>query len=404
MYDAARHAVPQGRALSLEPGRRLRVAALIDTYEIFGAGRQLAPMGLALRDRGVDHRVILFQRAGRRPAPYASYLADLGADYVVVPESGPADLGVLRRTAAELASFDPDVVETHGYKPSAIAAALRATRATRWRWLAFFHGGTTENLKVRAYNWLDRRVMTRADRLAVMSQSHHDAFAHVGDRVRVVYNAVARFPAPNDAPVVELRTAFLTPPASGEAILGVVGRLSSEKGVDIFLEACRHLAADDVPFRAVVVGDGPDRAALTAQCRALGLDDRVMFLGAVRDVAQVYRQLTCLVIPSRSEGLPNVLLEALDHDLPVVSTRVGAVPEVLTDPLAGIVVPAHDARALAAGIRRGILLAREPDAAAARAATVQRFSLEARVDAHLALYAELTATAPSGAPPAGTTV
>ncbi|GJG87943.1 hypothetical protein tb265_31240 [Gemmatimonadetes bacterium T265] len=374
----------------------MRVAALIDTYDVLGAGRQLAPMGPALRERGVAHRVVVFHRAGRRPAPYASYLAELGADHVVVPERRAMDVGILRRTAAELEAFDPDVVETHGYKPGTVAATLRAVGNPRWKWIAFFHGSTTENLKVRAYHWLDRRVMQRADRLAVMSPLHRDGFAHMGDRVRVVYNAVAQLPAAGDAPAVDLAGAFAPPPAPDVPMLGVVGRLSSEKGVDVFLDACAHLAEDGVPFRAAVVGDGPDRAALTARARALGLDDRVAFVGAVRNVAQAYQQLTCLVIPSRSEGLPNVLLEALDHDLPVVSTRVGAVPQVLTDPLAGVVVPPEDPRALADGIRRGVALAGDPDAGAARAAAARRFSLDARVDAHLALYTELTAAARAG--------
>ncbi|HEY0778731.1 MAG TPA: glycosyltransferase family 4 protein [Gemmatirosa sp.] len=374
------------------PTRRLRVAALIDTYEVFGAGRQLAPMGPALRDHGVTHRVLLFHRAGRERPPYASYLDALGADHVIVPEHGPADARVLKRTAAQLAAFDPDIVETHGYKPSTIVATLRAVAAPRWSWLAFFHGGTTENAKVRAYNWIDRRAMSRADRLAVMSLAHREAFAHLGDRVRVVYNAVAELPAPNGAPTLRVRELFCPTPAADEVVLGVIGRLSSEKGVDVFLDACRRLVDAGERFRAVIVGDGPDRMSLTARAAALGLDACVAFAGTLRDVAQVYRQLTCVVIPSRSEGLPNVLLEALDHDLPVVATRVGAVPEVLTDPLAGVIVPPVDPDALADGIRRAIALARTPGAASARASTVRLFSLDARVDAHLALYAELADT------------
>ena len=374
----------------------LRVAALIDTYEVFGAGRQLAPMGPALRKHGVEHRVILFHRAGREPAPYAAYLEALGANYVIVPEHGPADVGMLQRTAEQLAAFDPDIVETHGYKPSTIVAALRATSFPRWRWLAFFHGGTTENLKVRAYNWIDRRAMSRADRLAVMSSVHRDAFAHMGDRVRVVYNAVAKLPPSPRHSAPNVASLFPSAPGVDEAVLGVVGRLSSEKGVDVFLDACRALVDTGVRFRAVIVGDGPDRASLAARTRALGLDAHVAFTGTLGDVAHIYRQLTCIVIPSRSEGLPNVMLEALDHDLPVVATRVGAVPEVLCDPLAGVVVPPLDPIALADGIRRGIALARAPGAPDARAATVSRFSLGARVDAHLALYAELTTPACAG--------
>lgn len=372
-----------------------RVAALIDTYQVSGPGRQLAAVAVALRDHGVTMRVVLFHRHGRPPAPYAAYLADAGVDHVVVTEHGPADVGLFRRVAAALGTFDPDVVQTHGYKPSAVASFLRLTRRPRWRWLAFFHGSTTENAKVRAYHWLDRQMMSRADLLAVMSSLHRAEFARLGGRVRIVYNAAIALPRPEDAPSVDVHGAFDAPRAPDTATIGVVGRLSSEKGVDIFLDACTRLVADGVRFRAVIVGDGPEREALVSQRTRLGLTDRVAFTGAVRDVGHVYEQLDCLVIPSRSEGLPNVLLEALRHDRPVVSTRVGAVPDVLTDPRAGVLVPVGDADALAAGIVRGLALARDPEATTARAATVQRFSLAARAEVHVALYTELTTVARS---------
>ena len=377
----------------------MRVAALIDTYEVFGAGRQLAPIGPALRARGVQQQVILFQRQGRPPSPYAAYLSALGAEHVVLPESGPTDVRVLRRVSDALATFDPDIVETHGYRTSAIVTALRAIGPRRWRWVAFFHGTTTENAKVRAYNWIDRRLMRRADRLVVMSQAHRAACAPLGDRVRVVYNAVLELPAIPEAPPVDLPGGFAEARSNGAVLLGVVGRLSSEKGVDVFLDACGVLANRDVPFRALIAGDGPDRQMLTARARTLGLADRVAFLGNVCDMGRLYRQIDCLVIPSRSEGLPNVLLEALNHDLPAVATHVGAIPEVLTDQRAGIVVPPQQPDALADGIRRALPLMRDPAAQAARAAAAQRFSLAARVDAHLALYDELVTLSPT--PPSG---
>jgi len=103
----------------------------------------------------------------------------------------------------------------------------------------------------------------------------------------------------------------------------------------------------------------------------------------------VYRRLDTLVIPSRSEGLPNVLLEALAADIPCVATDVGAIPEVLTDPNAGILVPPGSAEKLAAGIVAALALRHAPAAAPARRAAVDRFSLSHRVERHLALYQEV---------------
>ena len=95
------------------------------------------------------------------------------------------------------------------------------------------------------------------------------------------------------------------------------------------------------------------------------------------------------MLPSRSEGLPNVLLEALSADVPVVATAVGAVPEVLVDKDAGCVVPPGDPRSLAEAIGHALAHGRSDSARNARAAAAKHFSLEKRVRLHLGLYGEL---------------
>jgi glycosyltransferase involved in cell wall biosynthesis len=381
----------------------VRVVALIDTVEVSGPGRQLAALAVALREHGVELRVAMFRRVGRPHPPYAAHLDRLGIDHTVIDERGPLDRDAAGAVGELLARWRPDVVQTHSYKMTAVAALLRA-RGAGWAWAAFFHGATTEDLKVRVYHWLDRRLMGRADRIVVMSQTQLDAFRGTARaRARVVYNAVV--PMPVSEPAVDLAP-FRVP---GAPLLAVVGRLSSEKGVDLFLDACARLAASGQPFTAVLAGDGPDRAALEARRTQLGLDGRVHFLGVVRNVDALYRQVDLLVLPSRSEGLPNVLLEALQRDVPVVSTVVGAVPEVVGASAAATLVPPGAAGPLADAIALAIARLDDPEARRARAEVAARFSLAHRVSEHLRLYGELLggpgrrapARAPGAAAPAG---
>jgi glycosyltransferase involved in cell wall biosynthesis len=106
-------------------------------------------------------------------------------------------------------------------------------------------------------------------------------------------------------------------------------------------------------------------------------------------VRALYEAIDILVLPSRSEGLPNVLLEALGADRPALCTRVGAVPEVLTDELAGLIVPPNDPDALASAVTPAFALRDRSDARAARMATANAFSLGRRVQHHIELYREL---------------
>ena len=228
--------------------------------------------------------------------------------------------------------------------------------------------------------------MARADRVVAMSRRHQAGLVHLGRKACVVYNAV--LPAsPEDArAAVDLPGNLVELP---RPVLGVVGRLSPEKGVDVFLHACGTLARRDMTFSAIVAGDGPQRTELEMLRDALGLHDRVRFVGTVSPVDPLYARLDLLVIPSRSEGLPNVLLEALRANVAVVATRVGAVPEVIDSPRAGTLVLPEAPAALADAIERSLARENDAEATAARRTVADRFSLERRVRAHLELYADV---------------
>ena len=361
-----------------------RIAALVPSEAVTGPGRQVTALARALEGAGIECLVIAFHRRGRPPSGFAQYLREAGVRHCVVEDGGPTDWRMASRVAATLRSWRPSIVQTHGYKATAVAYLLRGLQHRPWHWIGFHHGVTTEDVKDRFYHWVDKQLLRAADRVVVMSQAQALAFRHCGNRVRIIYNAALVPPVPPAPPPTNALPGGLARP-----IVGVVGRLSREKGVDVFLDACAVLAGKGVVFSALVAGDGPDRALLEARCARLGLAPSIRFLGQVGNVGAVYRNLDLVVLPSRSEGLPNTLLEAMQADVPVVATAVGAVPEVVgTSPAARLVAP-ESAAGLADAIERAITQGDSPAAAAARRDVVGRFSLERRVEAHLKLYREL---------------
>lgn len=118
-----------------------------------------------------------------------------------------------------------------------------------------------------------------------------------------------------------------------------VGRLDRQKGLDVLLDALAILRSRGTAFTACLAGDGPDRQQLVEQARRLGLEESVSFAGLRQDPAAVYRQASIFVLPSRNEGLPLALLEAMASGLGVVATGVGGVPELLNP---GHAAPAPD--------------------------------------------------------------
>ena len=169
--------------------QRLRVAAMIHTRTVSGPARQLAALAQRLDRDGVEMLIIVFQRKNQPLSAFVEYLQAAKIPHAVVTERHAFDFGLVEGVKQTLSQFRPHIVQTHGYKPSAVAAALRLRRAP-WKWIAFWHGTTTENLKVRGYHQLDAFLVRRADRLVVMSDAQRRRFADLGETVSVIPNAV----------------------------------------------------------------------------------------------------------------------------------------------------------------------------------------------------------------------
>ncbi len=128
---------------------------------------------------------------------------------------------------------------------------------------------------------------------------------------------------------------------TADPVLVWVGRMVPVKGLDILIRACRQLAEQNHRFRLFLVGDGPLRATLVADCRKAGIADRVVFAGPCPQdqLGDWYRAADLMLLPSRSEGLPNVLRESVACGTPFVASRVGGIAEIADERLDRLVPP-----------------------------------------------------------------
>jgi len=178
--------------------------------------------------------------------------------------------------------------------------------------------------------------------------------------------------------------------SNGPKVLAV-GRLTEEKGMDVLLRALPQVVKRFPGVRVRIAGDGDLRDQLMALSRRLGLDECVAFLGFRRDVPALMAQADLMVMPSRWEGLPIALLEAVAAGLPVVASAVAGIPEVIADGETGWLVAPDDPEALAAAISDALL---DPCEARRRAQLAHAraradFSIEATVARVDRLYQEL---------------
>jgi glycosyltransferase involved in cell wall biosynthesis len=143
--------------------------------------------------------------------------------------------------------------------------------------------------------------------------------------------------------------------------------------------------------QAVIAGEGPMRSALEALIARSGLEESVRLLGHRPDIESVLEALDVFVQPSRSEGMSNTILEAMASGLPVVATHVGGADEMVVDGETGVLVPAHDAQALASALERLVIseALRQNMGAAGRNRVQLEFSLQAMIDGYRSFYCGL---------------
>lgn len=365
--------------MSAERAAPLRIALMIESDGPGGAELMILELAKELRARG--HSVL--------PVGLSSGTGWLGARFVAAgfePTSfelrRPLDLAAVRALTHILRDFRADVVHSHEFT-MAIYGAAAAKRANA-RHVITMHGGlyyTNAWRRRAALRWAARRSA------ALVGVSHATASAlqhNLGidkSKVHVV---------PNGIPLrtgirARLRGELALEP--GELLIVSVGNLYAVKGHAVLIDALARLR-EHTGWRLAIAGRGEEEPRLRAQAAALAIGDRVHLLGFRDDVADILAAGDVFTMPSLSEGLPLALVEGMSFGLPVVVTRVGGVPEVVTDGVEGLIVPPSDAGALASAL--GELLddvpRRQQMGAAARTRAIRDYALSTMADRYERLY------------------
>jgi glycosyltransferase involved in cell wall biosynthesis len=264
-----------------------------------------------------------------------------------VKRDTPRLLAALAELTALLRDVRADLLCCHGYKANLLG--LLAARRVGIPIISVSHGWTGESLRVRLFEALDRRVLRRMDRVVCVSEAQARKVRRAGvpdAKVRVICDAVRgeRFAEARPEYRRKLEEMF---PRRPRLIVGAAGRLSPEKGFQHLVDAAGRVAKEDPSIGFVLFGDGPLRSALAQRIDALGLDGAFRLAGFSPDLDLYYPQFDLFVLPSFTEGLPNVVLEAFAAGVPVVATAVGGTPEVVEDGVNGRLVAPGDAAALA---------------------------------------------------------
>lgn len=371
----------------------MKVLQLLAPAQVGGLERVVQGLAGGLCDRGHSVTIAAVATQHHELSPFLDPLIVRGVEVREIRVPHRAYLRERHGMADVCRELNPDVLHSHGYRPDVLARgpAQRQGIAT----VTTVHGFTGNGWKNRFYEALQVRAFRRFDAVVAVSEPLRAQLVRAGiskDRAWMIRNAPVSLGSGLDRE--EARETLGLP--SEMPIVGWVGRLSPEKGPDVLLRAMGLIGRRRA--RISYLGDGPARIALEAQERQMVANeslesDQVRFHGIVPDAGRLLRAFDVLVLSSRTEGTPIILFEAMDAEVPVVTTRVGGVPDVVTDQEA-ILVPSEDPEALARAIRRVLDNPTEAGRRAQRAARKlrQEFTPEDWLDAYEDVYRTVLAS------------
>ena len=357
--------------------------------QLYGMERTTLLTLRRLKDRGFEAELaVIHEPETPEDNPVVATAAASDIPVRVWRSHGALDPLLVWKARRDIASAAADLVHAHGLKADVVSALAWLGRPRRV--MATVHGWLSRTRTERFYERLDGWALRRMGRVVAHSRDYYARVLNCGvpeERARLIPSGVDADDLP--AAGTDMREAWHVP---RDAILvGLVGRLSREKGHDVFLEAAALASDEDTGLRYVVVGDGELRESLERRTRELGLADRVRFAGFVENMRDVYHALDVLVSASRLEAMPRVVLEGMATGKPIVATDVGGTSDLIEDGVTGFLVPAENAAAMAdrlLGLARGLEM-RERFGRAAQAAARRDFSLDARADRLAEIYREL---------------
>ncbi|MDX6388935.1 MAG: hypothetical protein QOD85_2737 [Gaiellaceae bacterium] len=338
---------------------------------IGGSERHLLTLLPALAERGIDP---IFVGLDDPAWDAVDFYGALQVPAVRITSPRDFDPLLLLRLARTLRA---DIVHTHLVHADVyggLAARLRGTHLVSTK-------HNDDPFRVGPFRFVERGLSRLTDRIVTITDALHgftvDQVGVPADKVETIHYGLDGVPdawgvnPPDDVP-------------KSARVLVAVARLTEQKGIDVAIRALAALP-DDVVL--VVLGEGPEHAALLRLARELDVEARVFLLGRVPDVAAWLSRATLLVHPARWEGFGLGVLEAMLAGLPVVATDVSALPELVVDGETGLLVPPDDVRALVRAVEQALERPQLGSAGLARAHA--HFSVARMADRTAALYASI---------------
>lgn len=266
-----------------------------------------------------------------------------GSPFVALTDEHIIDFKTLKALRELCKRENVAIWHGHDYKSNLYGLMLR--KKAGFRLVTTVHGWVKHTYKTPIYYAVDRWCIRRYEQVVCVSSDLEEqclAFGVKRDRLQHIPNAID---------TEEFRTNRESSHSAEPLVIGAVGRLSKEKGFDLLITAVAKLVREGLDLELHIAGEGEESQALADHASSLGISDRVKLLGFQSDTVALFDTFDLFCLASLREGLPNVVLEAMSMEVPVLATRCGGMESFAVDRREALLCPTGSAEALAAGLR-----------------------------------------------------
>lgn len=320
----------------------MKILHIISSGGMYGAETVILNLSRTLNENSHSSILGVFSNSFNPNLQLHEIALKEGIESNLIPCTGQVDRTVTTSIRKLVERTGADLVHAHGYK--ADVYVYIALRKTRTPFVSTCHNWIKDNLSVSLYGIVDRFVLRSYSKVIAVSDEVKARLLQAGvskEKIHLIQNGIDLRPFTSATPSLRIDG------DKDNLTVGWVGRLSNEKGPDIFLRAASRVLASCPNTRFVMVGDGPEIASLNVLMDELGIQQNVTFVGRREDMPSVYASLDIMVSSSRQEGLPMAILEGMASGLPIVATEVGDVSTVVLNGQTGTLVPSENIEKLA---------------------------------------------------------
>lgn len=325
----------------------IRVLQLGSPMGLYGAERWILALVRHLDRAKVESIVAAVKDEPRLEVPLCREASGMGFETHVLKAYGRVNISAPFRLRRLIRARRIQILHTHGYKQDLFG--LLATRGTRCKLVSTPHGWSKQaDLKLSFYEILDRAIFPFFDAVAPLSEDLLKPLRRIpglSGKLRLIRNAVDILEIGTEC---EIAPELLKWKRDGKFVIGYIGQLIPRKGLDVLLRALRKL--NGACWRVAIVGDGEEIETLQALAHELGISDFTRFFGFRKDRLSFLKAFDVFVLPSRFEGIPRCIMEAMTAGIPVIASDIPGCRDLVKKDETGILFPADDVIALASAL------------------------------------------------------